>query len=611
MENLPKGPEGNLSKTPLTISDAQMEGLKKNGIKIKSSGNNGNAKENTPEEEAVSIEKDSTLGNTEEPLFSIEDFSEVDPYAEEKKQAAEYRFETKEQKMNKESSFGQWVSTFGKFIGKKVSFNEEKEEEPTSTYEEWLKKSPKYESKDKKDSFFGFEKILGAKSEELWGKLSQKAKNSLDEIYEDTGLGEVVDKFKMANSEFWEDSFKAKIYNTKNDLTDLDSKIDKINKSEIEIKSKIKELDEENVSDTVEGAKALQSKLKLNFESQLDDIDKQKIRLFNKRNTKNSELEDAEARKDLHKSNKDRIADNFIYGFEKALIPLEKEWKKLQSKLDDLEKLSKGAKLSYEKIDKELDRLENEKIELEKLEKSLRDSGVSTGKTKASIEEIERVLSENKDKVRGEKDSLEKQKIQIKRDIADIMKDIRPLQNKIKGMNFMKNGLSDKSKEEEEALRFFGRLEDAMPEEIFEADKEELKKTEKSAAVEARDLPFDSYMPASEPQAEKIVNKTEKNKETKKPKIDVLEFLIEKISADKKPLLTEAQNPGLSKEEFFKKVDSLNPKKGMFRIGGEKNWGPIRSGEEILKIQISSKRSLLAQYSKEYKTYVFEGSEFR
>lgn len=294
-------------------------------------------------------------------------------------------------------------------------------------------------------------------------RMSEQAKNIANQVYEGLyktpGINKIVGKLEIAYNQLWIDKHQEKAAKLKEKIDGFDLRINALNQSEKEIKLAIEDLKQQNIP----GVESLQIKIQ--------DIERQKEELLNKKDRVQSKFEERENKLKLYVNERDLVADRFITHYEEKLEPLESELKKLQNYRNQLDLLAVVTEAKYKEQSAKLDNLRKKKVQIEN---TLHHAGMSEKEIRKNeaIKQFEKIILENQKKIRSdyslEKEKLTRSKAEINKKIAKVDAKANPYRDKreefvrIKERRPIKMEVAPRQKEEfrdEEKIKAHPRIE--------------------------------------------------------------------------------------------------------------------------------------------------------
>jgi len=294
-------------------------------------------------------------------------------------------------------------------------------------------------------------------------RMSEQAKNIANQVYEGLyktpGINKIVGKLEIAYNQLWIDKHQEKAAKLKEKIDGFDLRINALNQSEKEIKLAIEDLKQQNIP----GVESLQIKIQ--------DIERQKEELLNKKDRVQSKFEERENKLKLYVNERDLVADRFITHYEEKLEPLESELKKLQNYRNQLDLLAVVTEAKYKEQSAKLDNLRKKKVQIEN---TLHHAGMSEKEIRKNeaIKQFEKIILENQKKIRSdyslEKEKLARSKAEINKKIAKVDAKANPYRDKreefvrIKERRPIKMEVAPRQKEEfrdEEKIKAHPRIE--------------------------------------------------------------------------------------------------------------------------------------------------------
>lgn len=294
-------------------------------------------------------------------------------------------------------------------------------------------------------------------------RMSEQAKNIANQVYEGLyktpGINKIVGKLEIAYNQLWIDKHQEKAAKLKEKIDGFDLRINALNQSEKEIKLAIEDLKQQNIP----GVESLQIKIQ--------DIERQKEELLNKKDRVQSKFEERENKLKLYVNERDLVADRFITHYEEKLEPLELELKKLQNYRNQLDLLAVVTEAKYKEQSAKLDNLRKKKVQIEN---TLHHAGMSEKEIRKNeaIKQFEKIILENQKKIRSdyslEKEKLTRSKAEINKKIAKVDAKANPYRDKreefvrIKERRPIKMEVAPRQKEEfkdEEKIEAHPRIE--------------------------------------------------------------------------------------------------------------------------------------------------------
>ena len=294
-------------------------------------------------------------------------------------------------------------------------------------------------------------------------RMSEQAKNIANQVYEGLyktpGINKIVGKLEIAYNQLWIDKHQEKAAKLKEKIDGFDLRINALNQSEKEIKLAIEDLKQQNIP----GVESLQIKIQ--------DIERQKEELSNKKDRVQSKFEERENKLKLYVNERDLVADRFITHYEEKLEPLESELKKLQNYRNQLDLLAVVTEAKYKEQSAKLDNLRKKKVQIEN---TLHHAGMSEKEIRKNeaIKQFEKIILENQKKIRSdyslEKEKLTRSKAEINKKIAKVDAKANPYRDKreefvrIKERRPIKMEVAPRQKEEfrdEEKIKAHPRIE--------------------------------------------------------------------------------------------------------------------------------------------------------
>ena len=256
-------------------------------------------------------------------------------------------------------------------------------------------------------------------------RMSEQAKNIANQVYEGLyktpGINKIVGKLEIAYNQLWIDKHQEKAAKLKEKIDGFDLRINALNQSEKEIKLAIEDLKQQNIP----GVESLQIKIQ--------DIERQKEELLNKKDRVQSKFEERENKLKLYVNERDLVADRFITHYEEKLEPLESELKKLQNYRNQLDLLAVVTEAKYKEQSAKLDNLRKKKVQIEN---TLHHAGMSEKEIRKNeaIKQFEKIILENQKKIRSdyslEKEKLTRSKAEINKKIAKVDAKANPYRDK-------------------------------------------------------------------------------------------------------------------------------------------------------------------------------------
>ena len=310
-------------------------------------------------------------------------------------------------------------------------------------------------------------------------RMPEQAKNIANQVYEGLyktpGINKIVGKLEIAYNQLWIDKHQEKAAKLKEKIDGFDLRINALNQSEKEIKLAIEDLKQQNIP----GVESLQIKIQ--------DIERQKEELLNKKDRVQSKFEERENKLKLYVNERDLVADRFITHYEEKLEPLESELKKLQNYRNQLDLLAVVTEAKYKEQSAKLDNLRKKKVQIEN---TLHHAGMSEKEIRKNeaIKQFEKIILENQKKIRSdyslEKEKLARSKAEINKKIAKVDAKANPYRDKreefvrIKERRPIKMEVAPRQKEEfkgEEKIKAHPRIEvrpvEARPVEVRPVEK--------------------------------------------------------------------------------------------------------------------------------------------
>jgi len=256
-------------------------------------------------------------------------------------------------------------------------------------------------------------------------RMPEQAKNIANQVYEGLyktpGINKIVGKLEIAYNQLWIDKHQEKAAKLKEKIDGFDLRINALNQSEKEIKLAIEDLKQQNIP----GVESLQIKIQ--------DIERQKEELSNKKDRVQSKFEERENKLKLYVNERDLVADRFITHYEEKLEPLESELKKLQNYRNQLDLLAVVTEAKYKEQSAKLDNLRKKKVQIEN---TLHHAGMSEKEIRKNeaIKQFEKIILENQKKIRSdyslEKEKLTRSKAEINKKIAKVDAKANPYRDK-------------------------------------------------------------------------------------------------------------------------------------------------------------------------------------
>lgn len=263
--------------------------------------------------------------------------------------------------------------------------------------------------------------VLSPENRNFFYRMSEQGKKIANQVYEGLykipGVSGIVGKMEIAYNQFWIDRYQEKAVKFKSKMDNTDLKIEVLDQSKKEIESVIENLKQQNIP----GVESLQLKLQ--------DIERQKEKLLNKKDRYQSKFEAVDNKIKLYTNERDRIADKLISRYEKKLKPLEEELEKLQTYKDQIDLLIAVTKAKNKEQISKLNEIEKSKNQLEE---NLRKTGMREREIRkmAVIKELNKKIAEGQIKIKAEEENLSKRKAKIDKKIAKVDRKANPYRDK-------------------------------------------------------------------------------------------------------------------------------------------------------------------------------------
>lgn len=262
---------------------------------------------------------------------------------------------------------------------------------------------------------------LNPENKGFFGRMSERAKNLADKVYE--GLykipvvNKIIGRMEIAYNQSGIDNHETLADYFKNVTDVLDSKIGKLQQSKEKFELNIEELKSQNIP----GAASLQLRIKI--------LDQEIINSLNKKDIAQSQLEAYQKKAEIYTNERDRVANKFIEGYDKKLQPLQKTLENLQTDKDqaDLDIAVMEEKHNKFKATAAL----NEKTKID-IENNCRGIGMKEKDIKKfeAVKQLELFLAGNRENMRLEKENLAKVKAEINKKIAKVDAKANPYRDK-------------------------------------------------------------------------------------------------------------------------------------------------------------------------------------
>lgn len=263
--------------------------------------------------------------------------------------------------------------------------------------------------------------VLSPENRNFFYRMSEKGRKIANQVYEGLykipGVSRIVGKMEIAYNQFWIDRYQEKAVEFKSKMDNTDLKIEVLDQSKEEIESVIENLKQQNIP----GVESLQLKLQ--------DIERQKEKLLNKKDRYQSKFEAVDNKIKLYTNKRDRIADKLISRYEEKLKPLEEELEKLQTYKDQIDLLIAVTKAKNKEQISKLNEIEKSKNQLEE---NLRKTGMREREIRkmAVIKELNKKIAEGQRKIKAEEENLSKRKAKIDKKIAKVDRKANPYRDK-------------------------------------------------------------------------------------------------------------------------------------------------------------------------------------
>ena len=250
---------------------------------------------------------------------------------------------------------------------------------------------------------------LSLENQKFLNKMSEGGRNLLIQASESIGLDgmstfkTIAGKMGVAYNQFWLDRHAKKAAGFKREMDMYDLQTGALDKA----RGKMMSIVEKFTKQGVPGAEAIALKL--------NDIDRQKAGLLNKKDRVQSKFEGRDNKVKLYANERDRIADKLIGRYNEKLEPMEAELGKLETCRDEMDL---SIAVTEAKHNDELLELSRSEKENKELEEALRTSGASEREIRKFIEPLADQIAQGRAAIRAEKDRLAKQKAAIDKKVA-------------------------------------------------------------------------------------------------------------------------------------------------------------------------------------------------
>ncbi len=250
---------------------------------------------------------------------------------------------------------------------------------------------------------------LSPENKNFFAKMSERGKRLSRRLYEGSyktiGVDKIRGRLDLTYNQFWADRYQRKAVKFKGEMDGLSARIDALDISKAEIESVIEGLRQQHLP----GAERLQLKIQ--------DIEREKMELLNKKDVVQSELEAMDNQAKLYTNERDKILDGHISKYDERLKPMEKKLEALQTSRDEVELLVAVMQAKHKDQQVKLEEIENRK---EQTEEALRKAGMSEKEVMAfaATKELERILSETRARMAAEQEELNARMTEVNKKIA-------------------------------------------------------------------------------------------------------------------------------------------------------------------------------------------------
>lgn len=323
---------------------------------------------------------------------------------------------------------------------------------------------------------------LSPENQNFFRRMSEGGRRIASRVYEGLykipGVNRVVGKIEIAYNQFWMDRYQGKAVEMKNKIDGLDLRISALDQSKKEIESVIENLRQQNIP----GAESLQLKLQ--------DIERQRMELLNKRDNIQTRFEAIDNKAKLYTNARDRIADRLIGYYEEKLRPMEAELERLGTYKDEIDLREAVTEAKHKEQLLKLDDIEKKKAQIEE---ALRGAGMSKKAIRRfeAVKQLERIIAENREKIRIEKENFARQKAETERKIARVDARANPYRDKREEFARVKEGRPIKidiaARKRGEAFRGREEIRTHRREEAVSEEQEVLTKTIETETETARE----------------------------------------------------------------------------------------------------------------------------
>ncbi len=254
--------------------------------------------------------------------------------------------------------------------------------------------------------------VLNLENKSFFERMSSKAREIANRLYEGVYkipvVNRIVGKLEIAYNQFWIDRHQEKAVQLREKIDGVDLQLAALEQSKKEIESAVDDLKKQNIFGAAE---SLQIKLQ--------DIDRERMALLNKKDKFLTKFEARENKLKLYTNERDRIADKLIARYEEKLKPMEAELERLQTFNDQLDLLIAVTEAKHNQQLTKLNDIEKKKIQIEE---TLRKTGMSEKKIRKfeAIKQLEKIVADGREKIRIEKEILARRKAEINKKIARV-----------------------------------------------------------------------------------------------------------------------------------------------------------------------------------------------
>ncbi len=354
------------------------------------------------------------------------------------------------------------------------------------------KPSKKTENKEEKAEQEEDKKIasgLSPENKQFFEEMSEEGKEVLRDLCERSPIISTtkgaIERIALSYNKFWSNRHQEKIVELKGKMNEIDVMLGKIDASKESVKSSIETLKKRGIVNIDP----------LLLQRELQEIERRRTDLLNKRDKIQSKIEARENKAILYTNERDRIADKLAQTYEKKFREEEAQLEEIQALRDRIDLDIAVAEIKHKQKLAEIEEIKKKKRTIERNRREIGDSEEDVRKNQI-IKILEEKIKEGTQKIRKERKVLAYHKREIDKMIAKIdarankYRDKRQKFARIKRDRLIEIGDIPRTptepigKEwEEEETRVHRNKEDSIPETPLTTNEEETPKNKERIKV--------------------------------------------------------------------------------------------------------------------------------